>query len=342
MFRCSFLLSIVFFFLAHANTPHLERYYEEVVDSSAISVNFTGMSLCTKLKGAGCNGSRPKDTDIQVLAINSEDHSHAMTSKMLTETFAPGVFISYQQHLNPDISLHVEFQGFLNWSKQEYARAKGCGGSHIEIPFGPLTYCVSTSDWNSGGFAYFRHESSLNSISAGIYSHASPVFLDYFTLSEIVGLRYIDFTEELKIKVHTPTALSCYFVETKNNLIGVQMGGRFLYSSSRYYALSLDLKGGVFVNVIRAHPKLFDHNNTITLFNQKVNEKVLSYVAEFHPYIIYNISDNFFVETAFDALVLWNVSLATKFVTFTRDQSDIFTRSYRYYNAFQFGVGFRF
>jgi hypothetical protein len=343
MFARVFVILCITFSAIYANPTHLERYYEDIIDHSTMSVSFIGLTLTTKYKGRGCGGQRPKDTDVQVLAVDTGTSGrNAMTSKILAETFAPGLIITYRKHLAPHITLNVVFQGFLNWHKQEYARSKNCLTGHIEIPFGPLTYCDTTSDWNNAGFAYFRYQSSLNSIEVDFQSHSSPVFLDYFTLSASAGLRYIDFTEDLKIKAHAPTALSCYYVETKNNLIGVQMGGQFMYSSSDSYAWTLDLKGGLFVNLINAHPQLFDHNNSVILFNEKVKERTLSYMAELHPHSIYNITENFFIETAYQGLVLWNVSLATKFVTFSRDQTDIFTRSFRYYNAFQVGVGFRF
>lgn len=335
---------------------YFDQYYEDVIDHATISVSFIGMTLTPKYTRKGCQdqdtcGNKAADDDddcksdcgIQVLAIDADDTGrHAMTTKILTERFAPGLIISYVKHLNPYLTLDVEFQGFLNWHKQEYARSKSCDNSHIEIPFGPLNYCINDSDWNSAGFAFFRYDTSLNSIAANILSHSTPVFLDYFTLSGAGGLRYILYSENLKIKAHTPTSLSCYNVETNNNLIGLQAGGSFSYSSSSFYRWTLNLRGGVFANLIQAHPQLFDYNNSVVLFNETVNERTLSYLVELHPISVYNITENFFIETAYQGLVIWNLSLATKFVTFSRDQTDIFTRSYRYYNSFQAGLGFRF
>ena len=335
---------------------YFDCYYEDVIDHSTISVNFIGMTLTPKYlkkgcadKTTGCGAKAASDDDckthcgIQVLAIDAGTPGrHAMTSKMLAERFAPGILISYINHFNPEITLNVEFQGFLKWHNQEYARSVDCNDGHIEIPFGPLTHCDESSDWNNAGFAYFSYETALNSVAASLISHSSPVYLDYFTLSISAGMRYLLYSESLKIKAHAPKHLSCYSVNTDNNLIGIQGGGRFSYSSSKFYIWTFDLKGGVFANLIQAHPQLFDDNNTKVLFNEKVKERTLSYIVEMHPYSVYNVTDFFFIETAYQGLVIWNLSLARKFVSFTRDQSDVYTRSYRYYNSFQVGVGFRF
>ena len=186
--------------------------------------------------------------------------------------YAPGFRALMEINFDRDNSLEFIYFGLLQWNRRD-----------------------AQSGISSGELSYWRH--------------LSPRFVDDFSISWMIGGRYINlYDRDLSYNL-------------RNNMWGGQLGFSFDVFPVQLLSLGFQFKGGAYGNGIAA-PGGVDRSR-------------VAWTLEWMPYIRFSFNP-FYLIVAYDGTMIFNAA----FASIQRDPNTILTYKHDLYNALYVGMGF--
>ncbi|WP_197527023.1 BBP7 family outer membrane beta-barrel protein [Pirellulimonas nuda] len=164
------------------------------------------------------------------------------------------------------------------------------------------------------------------------------------TRNFLVGLRYIDLTENLAwsaqdIATQTTSADSgLYNIRTSNDVIGPQVGGGITYESDRF-SVELFGKGGVMLNDAKGVSRMtYANAQGLDDFYTNNREGVLTYVFQTGFIGRWHMRPNLSLRGGYEMLFLVNMAAAPDQIKFDPDFSRVATSNNPFYQGLTLGM----
>lgn len=160
-----------------------------------------------------------------------------------------------------------------------------------------------------------------------------------FEREYLVGLRFMQLAEKFDWQAQDIAVTGAdgeYFIRTKNNLIGFQMGTGLTYQTSRWSVSALP-KGGVYINDATGSIFLNYTADDTHDANLRLTGNDLSFVGEFKIQGRFHITPNTALRAAYEMMYVTSVALAPSQATFLPEFSYLNTTGDPFYHGTSFG-----
>jgi len=184
----------------------------------------------------------------------------------------PRVNMSYLTDEMENISaFEVGYFSVDNWNATTTLVAPG--GTFLRLP-DTLGEPGVTTDFSGADSMRLYYESRLNSLEMNVL-FGDPLA----SFHMIFGPRFIQLEERFNIDSFTGPSLSNYEVTARDELLGIQLGGRWR-GTAGYWEFNSVLKIGVYHNKARLTTLLTDDNRTVVLRNFGTGDTLASFVLD--------------------------------------------------------------
>jgi len=184
----------------------------------------------------------------------------------------PRVNVSYLTDESENVSaFEVGYFGVYDWSATTTLVVPG--GTFLRLP-DTLGDPGVTTDFSGADSMRLDYESRLNSLEVNL------LFGDPLASFHVIfGPRFIQLDERFNIDSFTGPSLSYYEVVTRDELWGVQLGGRWRRTAG-YWEFNSVLKIGAYNNKARLTTLMTDDNRTVVLRDFGTGDTVASFVLD--------------------------------------------------------------
>jgi hypothetical protein len=304
--------------------------------SNNISTNKSMVIRQTQPLSCGCSDLQTSCPNTKILPTNVYQ----------AQGHASGLRLTFDYLLDKKVTWQGRYTGLLHWSGEKTAI---CTGS-LAFPFlngVNQTYDYSYADEMKATSNTYYWSSEINYI-----YHVTPQRVDYFSVSWLFGLRYINFKENFKLKAMTAScgnvvSSSNYSIQAKNRLAGVQLGGTIEGNLGYNFTYGVPAKMGAMVDFDKYNATFRDFNNAILIRNNNPSDFNLAFLGEIAPFVLFNLSKSVLFKVSYELVYLNNLSLAMNQITFVENQPFNVKNQIRKEGAFMFygfyiGLGFDF
>ncbi|MFI5334116.1 MAG: autotransporter outer membrane beta-barrel domain-containing protein [Chlamydiales bacterium] len=226
------------------------------------------------------------------------------TNKLIHEFhFEPGFRVGLGYRPDRRWSLEGNFLYLNEW----HGKKERHGNGTLSYPFHDSSF---TNDFVNADRAEAKYRSRFYSAEANYWGHFTPRRADYFSVSWVFGLRYINLHEWLKIAFTKITETSNYNVQTRNLMGGPQIGGCFEWNPTEQITWNFTAKFAPLLDRAEQHTFLGDRNNTITLrdFTKKKWNPV--FLADVAASFNFQITPHFNLHAGYEMIYLTGLALA--------------------------------
>lgn len=122
-------------------------------------------------------------------------------------------------------------------------------------------------DYSGADAASAHYLSQFRNAEINYFFYVTPRRGDVFSVAWLVGVRYMDFSENLELAFENAAAQSTYDIYAKNRIPALQAGGSIGWNPTRTISWDLIAKLGMGFDWCSQHTFLGDANNTLTLRN---------------------------------------------------------------------------
>lgn len=160
-----------------------------------------------------------------------------------------------------------------------------------------------------------------------------------FEREYLVGLRFMQLGEKFDWRAEDIAVTGDdgrYFIRTKNNLIGFQLGTGITYQTPRWSVGAIP-KGGVYINDASGDTSLNYTANDTNDSNLHLTGNDLSFVGEFKIQSRFHITPNTSLRAAYEMMYITSVALAPSQATFIPEFSYLNTTGDPFYHGTSFG-----
>lgn len=160
-----------------------------------------------------------------------------------------------------------------------------------------------------------------------------------FEREYLVGLRFMQMGEKFDWRAEDIAVTGDdgrYFIRTKNNLIGFQLGTGITYQASRWSVGAIP-KGGVYINDASGDTSLNYTADDTNDANLHLTGNALSFVGEFKIQSRFHITPNTSLRAAYEMMYVTSAALAPSQATFIPEFSYLNTTGDPFYHGTSFG-----
>lgn len=245
--------------------------------------------------------------------------------------YVSGVRALVEMNLGPKNSIDAVYTGLFNWNNEE-------SGTDPLYTFTVPTAPYDNVDWTD--FYYFRYhyKSELNSGELSYWRHVTPRYVDYFSFSWMLGLRYIDFRDSIHMNNGTGSVGNTASVKVINRMAGAQAGLELQCNSSRRFTWAIQVKGGGYADFAWRKTVFYDLGNTELLVDSKQDRVKSDFTLEMIPYIMYRWNPVYF-RLAYDRIILFNPVFAPRQLADTKSVNEVYTHNYVNFQAVYISIG---
>ncbi len=229
-------------------------------------------------------------------------------------------------------SLELIYSGLFHWRSSE---SRTSATSNFSVPTTPYT----NVDWTDFDYFHYSYHSELNSGELSYWRHVTPRYVDYFSFSWLLGLRYIDLRDTLKMSNGSGTSGDNAHVHAINQMGGAQVGLEFQANATSRLTWAVQVKGGAYANFAQKKTVFYDLDGSELLVSSHPSKVEKSYTLELIPYILYRLNPIYF-KIAYDRSILFNPVLAPTQPKFPKSVHNIYTHSYVNFQALYASIGF--
>lgn len=227
--------------------------------------------------------------------LDSKGLVHAMT-------FQPGLRASLTIMPDQDYSIEAGFLGFFHWKGKKSAVCN----NGLNFPFRPN----NTIDYKLASMAEGLYLTDLTTAEFNYWRHVTPQRANYFSVSWVAGLRYVNIDEYFKVTFFKGPRASDYKVWTSNQAGGIQIGGDFEANPYRVLTWGMIAKMGFLANWAEQRSKLRDNNDDLFLRDFHTKGWDFAFLGEAAPFLILYFHPQMFLRLSYEVLFLANVALA--------------------------------
>lgn len=219
--------------------------------------------------------------------------------------FEPGYRVGLFYHMNCRNSFEVTYSHLSEWE----GGAHMLGNSNLYVPF---TTIDLNSDYYNASKAREEYTSRLSSASLNWWYHFTPRRVNFFSLSSILGVRYLQLDESFHLAMTKLSNRSTYSIDTENRLLGGQIGGVLQWNPTDHLSFEVLGKVGAFYNDLEQKTHARDYNNTRNIGNFTRSGSQTAFLGEAALSLAYQIGSYFNIHAGYQFIYLAGVSLAPK------------------------------
>lgn len=217
--------------------------------------------------------------------------------------FQPGVRISAKLFYNIHSTWVLSYTGFLNWKGQDKIHCP----MNLNLP-GQLGQ--ESKDYHYADRASAIYRSDFYTVDLTYWRHVTPRYTDHFSVSWMIGLRFFDLDEKIKLHFTKHHQTSSYRVKTYNRAFGPFFGGDIEYNPYRFLTWGLAGNiGGVF-NRGKQKTLMRDDDNTMVVRDYDPSGSNFGYFAYIYPFIEFPFVKFFTFRIGYEMLFIGRVALA--------------------------------
>lgn len=154
------------------------------------------------------------------------------------------------------------------------------------------------------------YKSNFHTWELNYWDHFTPRRCDYFSISGIIGLRYIFLGEQFDLAFTRDPNTSNYDAKTRNRLLGGQLGLNLQINPTCVWSWDFTLKGGILDNHASQNTSLRDFNNTVPICCFRKGKDHLAYLGAGSAALSAQLHNHLIVRGGYEALYISGVALA--------------------------------
>lgn len=154
------------------------------------------------------------------------------------------------------------------------------------------------------------YHSRLQNAELNYWRHLTPIRVNYFSFSWILGFRYINLRETLDVHYKAGPLRAKHHIHTLNQLYGMQMGGVVEVNPTKHWTWMVAVKGAGFLNV--ANNKDYFAAGIIQLINYEKRKWAPTFSLEGIGSLTYYFNSHLNIHVGYQVLLLSGVALAPK------------------------------
>ena len=227
-------------------------------------------------------------------------HSRQLVNDM---HFEPGARISAKLFYDIHSTWVLSYTGFLNWEGNKKLHCP----ENLDLP-GPLGQ--NSVDYHYASRVEAIYLSDFYTVDLTYWRHVTPRYTDHFSVSWMIGLRFIDIEEKLKLYFTRSRRTSSYRVKTYDRAFGPFFGGDIEYNP--YYFLTWGLAGNIggLFNRGKQDTLMRDRDNTVVVRDFTPSGSNFAYFVHIYPFVEYRFVKFFTFRVGYDMLYIGRVVLA--------------------------------
>jgi hypothetical protein len=217
--------------------------------------------------------------------------------------FEPGYRLALTYLRNKKTTYELSYLWLHEWT----GSCSKHGVRALSFPFTPSSYA---QDFQGADAAHAEYVSHFWSVEANYWRHMTPRRVDYFSLSWLLGLRYMDLHESFELAFHKGANKSDYDIHTKNHLFGVQAGLDLQMNPTRRLSWELSAKVGALADWAKQDTFLGDQNNTRVLRDYDATQWHATFLADCFASVAYQCTSYLNVHLGYQMIYLTGLALA--------------------------------
>lgn len=213
------------------------------------------------LKRNGLHGKHiVSDSNKPASLTDPDDNFSVMSTKRLVRSFEfePGFRLTASYTKNKKSTVEATFMTVHEWEGKRTV----CGNHSLSFPFNNPNY---THDFNMADKAKAVYRSKFYNAELNYWRHFTPRRGDYFSLSGIIGARYMQLNEKFNLTFYKGDDTSHYRIRTRDHLYGLQVGLDLMVNPTVCISWEFVGKVGPALNHSEQHTFLSDDNDMTTL-----------------------------------------------------------------------------
>ena len=248
--------------------------------------------------------------------------------------YEPGLRVGLKLYYNMCSTWELRYTGLLYWKGEKEINCPG----NLRLP---SCFVLNTQDYNFADRASAIYYSNLFTCDLNYWRHVTPRYLNMFSVSWTMGLRYIDIGEKIRLSYRKNTNSSHFRVKTHNHLFGPQFGGDFECNPYRFLTWGFGARAGALYCRSKQNTFMNDVNSTVVLKDFHPSGSNFAYMAEFFPFIDFSVTKHFTFHFSYEAFYVGKVTLADKQIDFP-DGDDLYDDGNIVYHGLFAGIQFNF
>ncbi len=243
------------------------------------------------------------DSDTSCTGCDDDD-SVLSTGPLVSEfDYEPGFRVGAYYHPSERRSLELLYLDCGKWHSEKEVN----GDDDLSFPF---KCCNYTHDFREASEAKAKYNSNFWTAEFNYWRHVTPRFEDYFSVSWLAGLRYVNLHEKFNVAFLRDANESHYRISVENYMPGIQLGGNVQFNPQRSWSWDLTAKIGVLVDIAEQKTYLGDYNDSVTLRNHEGEKTGATFLAEVAAALAYQFNTHFNIHGGYQMLYLSGIALA--------------------------------
>jgi hypothetical protein len=199
------------------------------------------------------------------------------------------------------------FEGVFLWIRPWHGTRHANGNQSLFFPFDSTSYAF---DYYQASEAKAEYHSRFWDAELNYWHHFSPRYVDFFSLSGVIGMRYFHLNESFELTFVKPPDTSDYTIHTENDVFGFQLGLNLQMAPTNRLSWDFTVKLGAMVNRAKQKNWLQDYNNTVILRHFERQKWQRGLFADFLGQVGYQFKESFNLHIGYEFLNLSGVALA--------------------------------
>lgn len=229
----------------------------------------------------------------------------------------------------------ARYLGGLAW---EGKRVRNCP-ENLNLD-GSLAF--QTVDYNFASHVKTIYLSKMFTPELNYWRHVTPRYTDHFSVSWMIGLRYFDIGEKIKLYFTKPPQTSRFRTRVEDRSFGLQIGGDIEYNPYHFLTWGLVAKVGGLYNRNKQKTLMLDDDNTMVILDHHRSGSSFAYVAQAYPFIELRPSKFFFFHFNYQVLYIGNIATASSNLKFHGTKSILNHGGHILYHGATGGIQFNF
>lgn len=226
------------------------------------------------------------------------------TKKLMQDfDFEPGFRVGLAYRPERKRTIEANWIYLNEWNSHETKRGNGT----LSYPFHDSSY---TDDFVDADRAEARYRSFFYSVEGNYWRHLTPRRADYFSVSCVLGLRYLFLRERFILEFTKGSDTSNYNVKTRNIMGGPQGGGCLEWNPTEQITWNLTAKFAPLLDRSEQHTFLGDDNNTVVLRNFTKRKWNPVFLADVAASFNFQFTPHFNLHAGYQMIYLTGVALA--------------------------------
>ncbi len=218
----------------------------------------------------------------------------------------------------PNVGRSIEVAG--SWIKHWHAALVRSSDDTLQFPFSSSSF---TQDYTAAWRVKANYSSQLWDTEGNYWMHLCPRGEEYFSISTIVGMRWVYLREEARLRYCTTVDQSSYLAAAKNRLGGVQGGLCLQINPGNHDRWSFELipKAALLANLVHATTLLKDIDNRTVIRKTDLTRVHSSCLVDGDLRLSYHPHQGS-IQIGYRITGLWNIALAPDQFSHTTDFRD--------------------